>query len=458
MKISVLFVGRKRPGFDPQWGAFLESEIRSQVQNSPFESVLFGAVSDEALMKKAVADSQKFGAEVLIVNQPTMGDGNLWPVLLSAWDGPIIIWATPENPEKNKVTACGLVGAHCWISGMSQVGRPPWIVYGMPNESTTVTELNEAIHSAAGSSSLQRARVGLVGDHAPGFLNMACDAAAMQRLLGPTLRRFGLHEFIELVRSQTDADVAQDRQRAEALGVKVRSDVMLTDEDWNLSSRYYLALKKLYESESLDALALRCWPELPNTPGAWPYFALARLASDGVNICEEGDVDGAIGCLLAKSLGCESPAFNSDWLAHDDETMTLWHSGATPWDMCEPIGSAKEPELAIHYNNKKPLVVDSQILKGMPVTMFRLWRTGEHYSLAICEGRTEAIERRLEGCSGKVRVPGGGVKRFFIDACTAGMPHHLLVMKGHYATQLKDMAVRHRPAPICVPFCIGEKK
>ena len=458
MKIAVFFVGRKRPGFDPQWGAFLEREIQAQLRKSSFEPIFFSAVSDETLMKEAVAASREAGADVVIVNQPTMGDGNLWPVLVSAWDGPIIVWATPEHPEKNKVTACGLVGAHNWVSGMSQVGRPPWLVYGMPNQEATIADLNQAINTAATSSKIRRARVGLIGDHAPGFLNMAVDASAMQRLLGPTLRRFGLHEFIDLVRTMPGSDVAADRKKAEALSVRTRSDVTLTDDDWNLSSRYYLALKTMVNDESLDAIALRCWPELPNVLGAWPYFALARLASDGVNICEEGDVDGAIACLLAKSLGCETPAFNSDWLAHDDQSITLWHSGATPWEMCEPIGSPKEPELAIHYNNRKPLVVDSQILAGIPVTMFRLWRMGDRYSLAICEGWTEPSERRLEGCSGRVRIPGGGVKQFFIDACTAGMPHHVAVMKGHYASHLKQLAVRHLPVPITIPLCIELEK
>jgi len=30
MKIALFFIGRKRPGFEPAWGAFIEKEIRSQ--------------------------------------------------------------------------------------------------------------------------------------------------------------------------------------------------------------------------------------------------------------------------------------------------------------------------------------------------------------------------------------------------------------------------------------------
>ena len=54
-------------------------------------------------------------------------------------------------------------------------------------------------------------------------------------------------------------------------------------EDLPFSSRHYLAMKSLIREHNLDAIAVRCWPELPNSQdfGAWCYLALARLASEG---------------------------------------------------------------------------------------------------------------------------------------------------------------------------------
>ncbi len=458
MKIAVFFIGRKRPGFDQEWGAFLEREIQSQLQNSPFEAMYFriiGESATEKAMKDAIAASQQAGAKAIVISQPTMGDGNFWPVLLSDWNGAIIVWATPENPKNAKVSACGLVGAHNWVSGMSQAGRPPYLVYGLPNDPATVAELNNAVLASTTMVKLQHARVGLIGDHAPGFLNMAVDSAAMQQLLGTRLKRFGLHEFITAMQSFSDAEVAEDRKKAELLGLPVRKDLTLTDDVWNVSSRYYLAVKKLAEDESLDAVALRCWPELPNECGVWPYLAIARLASDGVNICEEGDVDGAIGCLIAQSLGCETAAFNSDWIEHDDDFIQLWHAGATPFEICEPINSPNGPTLSTHFNSGKPLVVDAELLSGAPVTLFRVWRMNDQYLMAITEGWVVEPMRKIEGCAGRVHVPGGGVKKFFVDACTSGMPHHVTIMKGHFADQLERFAEHYMPQPIDVVLRIG---
>ena len=42
-------------------------------------------------------------------------------------------------------------------------------------------------------------------------------------------------------------------------------------------------MKSLIKEYNLDGIAVRCWPELPNSKelGSWCYLALARLASEG---------------------------------------------------------------------------------------------------------------------------------------------------------------------------------
>ena len=62
----------------------------------------------------------------------------------------------------------------------------------------------------------------------------------------------------------------------------------------------YIALKRLVEAENLDAIAIRCWPELPRDYGQWPYLAVTRLADEGLPVACEGDVDGALTMLCCK--------------------------------------------------------------------------------------------------------------------------------------------------------------
>ncbi|MDR0869907.1 MAG: hypothetical protein LBN39_03860 [Planctomycetaceae bacterium] len=440
MSVAVFFVSRKRPGFDPQWGAFIERSVRKQLPDAFF----YGPLADDEAVKHSINDAKRNGADVFIISQPTMGDGNLATVFAAEWDAPLIVWATPENPDNPKVSACGLTGAHNWASYLAQIGKPPLVVYGLPNTAEVVNDLNAAIRQARAIRKLKHGKVALIGGHAPGFLNMAVDAAALQQLLGTRLKQIGLHEFINVVRSLPGELVAEDVRKTKALNIPIRSGVELSDNVFDISSRYYLALKQLIREESLDAVALRCWGELPNELGVWAYLAVARLSDEGVNICEEGDIDGALGVLLAAELVPQAAAFNTDWLEHDDETITLWHAGATPFLLTE------KHELDVHFNTNKPVVVDSKLLSGIPVTLFRFWRFNNEYRLAIIEGTTEAVPRHIDGFSGTVRVQNGGIKEFFLDALTAGMPHHITVVKGHIAKQLKRLAKHYQPKPVDV--------
>ena len=126
------------------------------------------------------------------------------------------------------------------------------------------------------------------------------------------------------------------------------------------SSRLYLALKRLVEAENLDAIAIRCWPELPRDYGQWPYLAVTRLADEGLPVACEGDVDGALTMLCCKFLGCGAP-YISDWLEHDQTSFVCWHGGMCPTCLTSDTGDGGGPRIRPHFNNKKPAVVDARV-------------------------------------------------------------------------------------------------
>merc|ERR1712150_448232 len=80
------------------------------------------------------------------------------------------------------------------------------------------------------------------------------------------------------------------------------------------------------------------------------------------------------GCLIGKLLGLGT-VYLSDWLEHDQSTITLWHGGMAPIQMCEAVGSIIGPCISRHFNNKKPGCLDATIKIGIPVTIFRFWVT-----------------------------------------------------------------------------------
>jgi len=249
------------------------------------------------------------------------------------------------------------------------------------------------------------------------------------------VQNFSLVEFASVVNELPPEAVAADVAKFKTMGLPHKDT---TDADLPMSSRLYLAMKSFFENENLDAVTIRDWPEMPNTFGQWPLLAVARLAEEGTAIGVEGDADGALGSWMVESLGL-GRCYLSDWLEHDAETITLWHVGAAPISLCEPVGQPGGPQIALHFNIKKPAVIEATLRAGMPVTIFRFWRLGGKYFLTAREGETIKPKRHLMATNGLAKMQ-DDPREWFEDMCHAGMPHHVGVIQGHHAFLLKRLA------------------
>lgn len=288
---------------------------------------------------------------------------------------------------------------------------------------------------AATIRGLRSARLGIIGGQAPGYFAMSGDPFAIHRGLGAQVQTFSLLEFATVVNELTPEAVAADVAKFKALGFPHKDT---TDDDLPMSSRLYLAMRSFMENENLDALTIRCWPEMPNTFGQWPYLAVARLVDEGYAVAIEGDADGALSAWMVEKLGL-GRCYLSDWLEHDKETITLWHGGAAPMSLCSPIGEPGGPRVARHFNIKKPAVIEANLRENMPITVFRLWRLEGKYHLTAREGETTKPKRHLMATNALARMhedPG----EWFEEICHQGMPHHVGVVEGHHAALLKRMA------------------
>jgi L-fucose isomerase-like protein len=441
--VGVLILGRKRPGFDQEWNQIICRRSLEALKNLGYKTVGAEApVVDEATIKAALKKIQDAGCEALVMLQPSMGHGQLALTVAQQWPDPVVLWATPERPGDGKVSSCSLVGQHLWGSSLRQAGHAFELVYGDPDDTTLHVELTRAIAIARTVGVLRRAKVGMIGTHAPGFIDLAAEPFLLRRTMGTQLHPLSLPQFIERVHAVSEDAVNKDVQRV--LDMKL-SMVDVTADALPMNSRCYLAMLELMEEESLDALALQCWPELPNMLGQWPYLAVSRLSTEGRAVSIEGDVDGCIGSLMSSSLGM-GPGFLTDWLEHDRNTIFFWHPGMAPLDMCNPIGKEGGPALAAHFNIVKPLVVNAEILADEPVTITRLWRCDDAYHMTAFEGRTIPARRKVTGNSVLVELAesdaasGGDVPARFDRLVHAGMPHHVLLSFGKEAETFRRLA------------------
>jgi L-arabinose isomerase len=437
LKVGLVFLGRKRPGFDMEWGASMEGLVRRTVNNQAWE-VLQPAVKvvDDDSLRAAVAECHQAGADALVLLQTTMSDGRLSASLAQWWPDPPVFWATPENPAGDMISSCSLVGTHLWATAFRHLGRASEVVYGHPDDSATQHRLLEAVRLAALVKRLRTLRMALVGGQAPGFFTMQGDLFSMHRKLGMQLQTHSLVEFIDVAKGITDRAIADDVEKVKQLRLAHKDT---SDDDLPMASRLYLAMRHYLATEKYDAFAIRCWPELPATFDQWPYLGLARLADEGWAVACEGDVDGALTAWIGEFLGM-GHFYLTDWLEHDRSTMTLWHGGMAPMSLSPPAGQPGAPRIARHFNSKKPAVVEAEIKADAPVTIWRLWRFEGKYRLTARQGHTLRPRRPLMGTNALVQLDDCDPQAWFEDLCYHGMPHHVSVHAGHHADTLRRLA------------------
>lgn len=438
-RVGVLMFGRKRPGFDQDWSADIRRRCREALDGLGLEVIgADGVVLDDETVHAVLDNINSAGCTALIVIQPSLADGQYALTVSQRWRDPVILWATPERPGDGKVSSCSLVGQHLWASILRQANHPFEFVYGAPEE--VAAELHEAVALTSTVQRLRRSKVGMVGTHAPGFLDLAADPFAIRRSFGLQLHPLSLPQFIERVRAVPEDAVRADLERIRMLGLReTGANAAPSDELLAMNARFYVALHYLMAEASLDAVAIQCWPEIPNILGQWPYFAVSRLSAEGNAVSIEGDVDGAIGSLFGRFAGM-GPGFLSDWLEHDQNTIFFWHPGMAPLDMCNAAGCQDEPSLGEHFNGARPFVVNGPLRVESSITISRFWRCDGRYHATAFEGRAIPPRRVISGNSLLVEVQGGNVPARFERLIHEGLPHHVTVHFGRHAAKYRKLS------------------
>jgi len=437
--IGVLIFGRKRPGFDQEWNKIIRERCLATLKKLGFTCV--GAdslVLDDETIHAAMDEIDRAGCQELIIIQPSITDGQFALTISQRWSGPVILWTTPERPGDGKVSSCALVGQHVWASIYRQAHVPFEFVYS--NEKDTDDDLLRAIALTGTVSRLRQSKIGVVGTHVPGFIDLAADPFLIRKTFGLQLHSLSLPQFIERVANVAEDAVKQDLLAVHKLGLtQGETNKPAPDDLLAVNSRFYLSMADLMKEMNLDALALQCWPELPNIVGHWPYFAISRLTGEAKAIAIEGDVDGGILSLMGNLLGV-GPGFMTDWLEHDASTIFFWHPGMAPLDMCNAIGCEDGPTIGEHFNGARPFVVDGVLRADQPITVSRLWRCDNRYHMTAFEGRSVPPKRKVTGNTLLVEVDGEPVPVLFDRLIHAGMPHHVHLHYGTHAETFRRLA------------------
>ena len=359
----------------------------------------------------------KNSPDLLVIGLVTFATGEvLDPLLLLPL--PKVLWALPEAWEGGALPQNALCGLNLALS--LPACRPPvkW-AYGPPDPRGVQHALEPTLGALRGLIPLRKARLLWIGGAAPGF-----EAFGEKPTTGVQVDEASLKDLFTLWREVGEREVQQLLEAWQDPGE-------VGQEERVRLGRLALALERL--GQGYDGLALRDWPEIPDTLGLFPSAALAVLADRGRVVAPEGDLMGLLSQLVLRAVGGGHPLL-LDLVTSREEGILLWHSGEAP------VAWAEGPvRLLLHFNRGLPAVRD-MVLRPGPVTGIRISRK----RIALVRGMLEKGPRYW-GCSGWLTRPSWGRSTLEPRALLsrwleAQMPHHLALILGDHGEALRELA------------------
>ena len=230
-------------------------------------------------------------------------------------------------------------------------------------------------------------RVGLVACRPAEFWSVKCNEQQL-------LERFGVEvEPITLIELQQRYEAILDARRESDLKEAVAHyreafQVCVGEEALYRTAALKLAMLEWAKERDLSAIASSCWGAMRSMSGIASCFAFGELTDAGIPTVCEGDINGAITCVLAEAASCweKVPFFADITQRHptNDNAELFWHCGVFP------SGSATcscPPRITSNFDEGRPCVGGFRIEDG-DVTVLRLDSSDNDYSLLIAEGHT----------------------------------------------------------------------
>jgi len=171
-----------------------------------------------------------------------------------------VFWAVPEvalkGPPGGPSRSGGLVGVIMNASALSKMGMRFKVIFGEPTDQKAFARLKNTIEAVRVLKALRTSRVGIVGHHSPGFYDGSVDEVALKQCIGTELVHIDLSELNSVMQRIADSDAVKAHQEVSSRIVD------LTHEERVRDGKIFLGLKQLVQSNKLDAIAVKCWPEL----------------------------------------------------------------------------------------------------------------------------------------------------------------------------------------------------
>jgi L-fucose isomerase-like protein len=425
IRLGVVCLARKT--FDFEAAAQLYDIILQNLQT--LENVTVCAVKQLVI---EVCDAEKAASELydskvdgIAVISGTFHLGHLALEIKKRVDKPLLLWGLPELPyDGGKIRLNSVCGVNLNASNLVKGGINDFTY-------TISSEIDENwLDAVRMTAALKNAKVGILGYRAHGFFNLDIDEPALYKKFGILIDHFELEQVWNYKFDEKDRTTYAEimKQRFDASGITDKQAALVAD----LAAK----LKAFVQDNSLNALAIRCWPEFAAGFGVAPCAAMSLLQSQDIVLACEGDIDCALTMLCHQAAGAETP-FMADLsqvnLAEDFALM--WHCGVAAVNLCDKQCAAT---LDTYFAGGKG-VTAGFVMRSGAINMARLDSINGRYRLFQEKGQAVPMKKLLTGTYAKVSFD-KPMKEVLDKVVYNGVAHHVSMVYGDYTRAMQIFA------------------
>lgn len=422
VKIGLVCLLRKTFDYESAWREFKSKEVDlKKIEN--VEWVIIDSPVIEIDEAKKAAD--KLSSELvdgIIITSGTFHLGHLALIIEEKTKKPIHLWGLPEAPyDGGKIRYNSACGVHLNASNLFKAG-----VKFVHHKVSTMPD-NNWIDAIRMVRIMDNAKIAMVGSRADGFFNLAFDELTAFKSTGTMLEYYQIRDMYEQPVAETDIKKYLDEIKS-----TFNCDDVSTEQVENVA-KLAVSIKKFVDSNNIDALAVRCWPEYAQSYGISPCAAMSLIAKEKYILACEGDAMLALSMLACKALDIETP-YSADFSQVDfeEDTALLWHCGVAP---CNLKNNKCTPTLDTYFASGKG-VTAGFVLKEGDFNIIRIDSALGKTRLFVEKGEAVYMDKLLKGTYAKGKF-NKGVKAVYNSLLDNGFAHHVVMAYGNYIDTFK---------------------
>lgn len=400
MERNILFLPVGRKTFD------LEAADKQRVKSLDYikqisESVIHPnkIITSPDELKEFLSAIDRQSVFLIIYQSVTFADGEFIQEVTNQINAHVLVWSVREPSVGGRLRFNSLTGGNSTSHYLRSENHPFSFIYGNIEEAQVQKEIQKQLSVLHTIKKLQQLKIGLIGEHPPGFFFSDTNEKLLQEKIGATIVDFDLEKaFEESVKVPENEWIKMvDRAEKQVVGLKK------SDETVKRFAQFSTHVEKEINKEEITALAIRCLPEFFSQLGAAACSTLSQFTEDGVVSACESDIHGSISMFILRELAKGEAPYLGD-MVHVNEasnSAVFWHCGASAYSLAHPNTG---PQAGVHPNRKLGFTMEFGLKPGV-VTMFRLsYSKYDGYRLLILRGQALDTPQRFNGTSVEVEL------------------------------------------------------